>query len=157
MQLGSSQQNDRSPKQKTERLHLQSWKSQNSRIESKPGGRLGLAVPLKLMRVKSADFYPQDSCFQYFLVFLAWMPWNIATINVWKPGSHCSQKSPKLPLCNFLTFFLILFAKFPVDCVKMSFQIPNKGGTCFKHYNFLYFDKTQLPQKILVPWSFKLA
>ena len=40
LQLGSSQQNNRSPKQKSERLHFPSQKSQNSRIQSKPGSWL---------------------------------------------------------------------------------------------------------------------
>ena len=36
LRLGSSQQNNRSPKQKSETLHFPSQKSQNSRIQSKP-------------------------------------------------------------------------------------------------------------------------
>ena len=52
------------------------------------------------------------------------------------------QKSPKMPLLNFFTFFF----KTPVIGIKMTFQTRNKGGSCFKHYNFLDFDEKQLPQ-----------
>ena len=31
-----------------------------------------------------------------------------------------------------------------VDHVKMIFQTPNKGLTCFKHYKFLIFDEKKL-------------
>ena len=106
-------------------------------------GQLGLAHPLRLRGVKSADFYPPNSRFQYFLgFFLAWMPWNISTINAWKPGSHCSQK--KVQKCHFEIFGLFSF--FFQTAVKMTFQTPNKGLTCFKHYKFLVFDEKQLPQ-----------
>ena len=56
------------------------------------------------------------------------------------------KKSPKIPLWNFWTFFSFFF-QMAVDCVKMIFQTPNKGLTCFKHYKFLIFDEKQVPPK----------
>ena len=109
-------------------------------------GQLGMADPLRLTGVKSADFYPPNSRFWYFLgFFLAWMPWNISTSNGWKPGSHCSQKKSKNATLNFLDFFFFFFQT-AVDRVKMIFQTPNKGLICFKHYKFLIFDEKQLPK-----------
>ena len=67
-----------------------------------------------------------------------------------------SYMSKKVQKCHFEFFFLFFF-KTPVIGIKMIFQTQNKGGSCFKHYNFLDFDEKQLPPKILVPWSFKLA
>ena len=110
-------------------------------------GQLGLAHPLRLRGVKSADFYPPNSRFRYFFGFF-WlgcleilvlaMPESMEAIAV--------KKSPKMPLWNFLTFFSLFF-QMAVDRVKMIFQTPNKGLTCFKHYKFLIFDEKQLPQK----------
>ena len=110
-------------------------------------GQLGLAHPLRLRGVKSADFYPPNSRFRYFFGFF-WlgcleilvlaMPVSLEAIAV--------KKSPKIPLWNFWTFFFFFF-QMAVDCVKMIFQTPNKGLTCFKHYKFLIFDEKQLPQK----------
>ena len=110
-------------------------------------GQLGLADPLRLRGVKSADFYPPNSRFRYFFGFF-WlgcleilvlaMPESMEAIAV--------KKSPKMPLWNFLTFFSLFF-QMAVDRVKMIFQTPNKGLTCFKHYKFLIFDEKQLPQK----------
>ena len=70
------------------------------------------------------------------------------------------KKSPKMPLWNFLTFFSLFF-QMAVDRVKMIFQTPNKGLTCFKHYKFLIFDEKKLPKNFcttyfkisLVPYS----
>ena len=71
------------------------------------------------------------------------------------------KKSPKMPLWNFLTFFSLFF-QMAVDRVKMIFQTPNKGLTCFKHYKFLIFDEKKLPKNFcttyfkisLVPYSY---
>ena len=113
-------------------------------------GQLGVAVPLRLTGVKSANFYGPNSRFRYFFGFF-WlgcleilvlsMPESLEAIAV--------KKSPKMPLWNFLTFsdFFFFFSKMAVDRVKMIFQTPNKGGTSFKNYKFLIFDEKQLPQK----------
>ena len=124
-------------------------------------GQLGLADPLRLRGVKSADFYPPNSRFRYFFGFF-WlgcleilvlaMPESMEAIAV--------KKSPKMPLWNFLTFFSLFF-QMAVDRVKMIFQTPNKGLTCFKHYKFLIFDEKKLPKNFcttyfkisLVPYS----
>ena len=116
-------------------------------------GQLGMAYPLRLTGVKSADFYPPNSRFRYFFYFFLLgcleilvlaMPESLKAIVV--------KKSPKMPLWNFLTFFWLFFDFFffqmAVNRVKMIFQTPNKGLTCFKHYKFLIFDKKQLPQKL---------
>ena len=119
-------------------------------------GQLGLAHPLRLRGVKSADFYPPNSRFRYFFGFF-WlgcleilvlaMPVSLEAIAV--------KKSPKIPLWNFWTFFSFFF-QMAVDRVKMIFQTPNKGLTCFKHYKFLIFDEKSYP-KNLVPHTFKSA
>ena len=69
-------------------------------------GQLGMAYPLRLTGVKSADFYPPNSRFWYFFWFF-WlgcleilvlsMPINLEAISV--------QKSLKMPLWNFWTLF----------------------------------------------------
>ena len=114
-------------------------------------GQLGLAHPLRLRGVKSADFYPPNSRFRYFFVFF-WlgcleilvlaMPESLEAIAV--------KKSPKMPLWIFWTFFFLffffLFFQMAVDRIKMIFQTPNKGLICFKHYKFLIFDEKQLPK-----------
>ena len=51
-----------------------------------------------------------------------------------------------------------------VDRVKMIFQTPNKGSTCFKHHKFLNFDEKKYPQNFyttdfkisLVQWNLDL-
>ena len=117
--------------------------------------------------LKSADFYPPNPRFRYFFGFF-WlgcleilvlsMPISLEAMSV--------QKSPKMPLWKFLTFFWLfffLFSKMAADRVKMIFQTPKKGSTCFKHHKFLNFDKKKYPQKFyttdfkisLVPCSYK--
>jgi hypothetical protein len=95
--------------------------------------RLGMADPLRLRGVKSADFYPLNSRFWYsFGVF--WLG-CLEILVLSMPESHFSQKNPKNATLKFFDFFWLffLFSKMAIDCVKMMFQSPNKGGTCFKH------------------------
>ena len=73
--------------------------------------------------------------------------WYYQCLKAWKP-----LQSKKVQKCHFEIFWLFLtffffFSKMAVDRVKMIFQTPNKGGTCFKHYKFLNFDEKQVPQK----------
>ena len=92
------------------------------------------------------------------------MSWNISTINAWKPGSHCIPKKSKNTTLKFLDFFFLFFFlifQMAVDCIKMIFQTPNKGLTCFKHYKFLIFDEKQLQQGLEIhglekhgPWRY---
>ena len=79
--------------------------------------QLGMAHPLRLTGVKSADFYPPNSRFWYFFGFF-WlgcleilvlaMPESLEAMSV--------QKSPKMPLWNFLTFFDFFFSFFKNGC-----------------------------------------
>ena len=88
--------------------------------------------------------------FNVFWGFLARMLWNIATLSMLESLEAIAvQKSPRMPLWIFFTFFTAFsfFSKMPINCVKMIFQTPNKGSTCFKHDNFLNFDEKQLLQK----------
>ena len=105
---------------------------------------LGLAVPLRLTWVKLAEFYPPDSCFLFCFFSLDGLKYcYYQCLKAWKPLQ--SKKSKNATLLLFLFFhFNFIFAKTPIDCLKMSFATPNKGDTCFKHYIFLYFDKNQL-------------
>mgnify|MGYP005666914267 CR=1 FL=1 len=123
-------------------------------------GQLGMAYPLRLTGVKSADFYPPNSHFWYFFGFF-WlgcleilvlsMPESLEAIAV--------KKSPKMPLWIFWTFFFLFFlffSKMAVDRVKMIFQTPNKGSTCFKHHKFLNFDEKKYPQNFYTT-DFKIS
>ena len=119
-------------------------------------GQLGMADPLRLRGVKSADFYPPNPRFWYFFgFFLAWMPWNTSTINAYKPWSHVSPKKSKNATLTFFDFFF-LFSKMALDRVKMIFQTPNKGSTCFKHHKFLNFDEKKYPQNFYTT-DFKIS
>ena len=116
-----------------------------------PLGPIGLGSPTQIEGGQISWLLPSELPFSiFFKFFLAWMPWNISTSNAWKPESHCSQKKSKNATLKFFDFFLTFFFFFQmaVDRVKMIFQTPNKGLTCFKHYKFLIFDEKQLPQKL---------
>ena len=52
--------------------------------------------------------------------------------------------------------FFFLFSKMAVDRVKMIFQTPNKGSTCFKHHKFLNFDEKKYPQNFYTT-DFKIS
>ena len=128
-----------------------------------PLGPIGLGWPTQIEGGGSNQltFSLRTPVFDIFLVFF-WlgcleilvlaMPESMEAIAV--------KKSPKMPLWNFLTFFSLFF-QMAVDRVKMIFQTPNKGLTCFKHYKFLIFDEKKLPKNFcttyfkisLVPYS----
>ena len=63
-----------------------------------------------------------------------------------RPFEKKEKKSQKISKWHFWTFFSSFF-QMAVDHVKMIFQTPKKGLTCFKHHKFLIFDEKQLPQK----------
>ena len=113
-------------------------------------GQLGMAYPLRLTGVKSADFYPPNSRFWYFFGFFWLGCLEILVLAMAESLEAIAvKKSPKMPLWIFWTFFFFFFFFFQtaVDRVKMIFQTPNKGLICFKHYKFLIFDEKQLPKK----------
>ena len=123
-------------------------------------GQLGMAYPLRLTGVKSADFYPPNSRFWYFFGFfwLGCLEILVCTSNAWKPGSHVSPKKSKnatLKCFDFFDFFF-LFSKMAVDRIRMIFQTPNKGSTCFKHHKFLNFDEKKYPQNFYTT-DFKIS
>ena len=110
-------------------------------------GQLGLAYPLRLKGVKSADFYPPNSRFPYFFGFV-WlgcleilvlaMPVSLEAIAV--------KKSPKIPLWNFWTFFFFFF-QMAIDRVKMIFQTPNKASHASNIINIWFLMKNRYPKK----------
>ena len=122
-------------------------------------GGLGMAVQLRLTGVKSAYFYPPNSRFQYFLgvfwlgcleILSLSMPISLEALSV--------QKSPKVPLWNFLTFFdfFFLFSKRAVDRVKIIFQTPKKAAHASNIINFWILMKKNTP-KIFIPQTLKSA
>jgi hypothetical protein len=125
-----------------------------------PLGPIGLGWPTQIEGGQISWLLPSESPFSiFFWVFLTWMPWNTSTINAYKPWSHVSPKKSKNATLKFFDFFLtffFLFSKMAVDRVKMIFQTPNKGSTCFKHHKFLNFDEKKYPQNFYTT-DFKIS
>ena len=125
-----------------------------------PPEPIGLGSPTQIDGSQISWLLPSEFPFLiFFWFFLAWMPWNTSTINGFKPWSHFSPKKSKNATLKFFDFFLtffVLFSKMAVDRVKMIFQTPNKGSTCFKHHKFLNFDEKNTP-KIFIPQTLKSA